>query len=235
MRFQTPLVPARLIRRYKRFLSDVVLESDGREVVAHCPNPGAMLGLADPGMRVWLEPNDDPKKKLKFGWRLVELEGGHLAGIDTGVPNKVVGEALRAGGVPGLEAYTGVRPEVKYGEKSRIDFLLTQPGLPDAYVEVKNVHLRRRGDLAEFPDCVTARGAKHLGELSAMVESGHRAVMLYLVQRTDCASFDLARDLDPAYGAAFDKARAAGVEVLAMGTCIDHQGVMMGGPIKVLA
>ena len=235
MRFQTPLVPARLIRRYKRFLSDVVLEADGREVVAHCPNPGAMLGLADRGMRVWVEPNDDPKKKLKYGWRLVELEGGHLAGIDTGVPNKVVGEALRQGSVPGLEAYTGVRAEVKYGENSRIDFLLTEPGLPDAYVEVKNVHLRRTGDLAEFPDCVTTRGAKHLGELSAMVAAGHRAVMLYLVQRTDCAAFDLARDLDPAYGAAFDAARDAGVEVLAMGTRIHHAGVEMGDPIKVLA
>ncbi len=235
MRFQTPLVPARLIRRYKRFLSDVVLEEDGREVVAHCPNPGAMLGLADPGMRVWLEPNDDPKKKLKFGWRLAELDGGHLAGIDTGVPNKVVGEALRVGKVPGLETYSGVRAEVKYGENSRVDFLLTEPGLPDAYVEVKNVHLRRTGDLAEFPDCVTTRGAKHLGELSAMVGLGHRAVMLYLVQRTDCARFDLARDLDPGYGAAFDLARAAGVEALAMGAKISRQGVEIGDPVKVVA
>lgn len=235
MRFQTPLVPARLIRRYKRFLSDVVLEEDGREVVAHCPNPGAMLGLADPGMRVWVEPNDDPKKKLKFGWRLVELNGDHLAGIDTGVPNKVVAEALRAGAVPGLEMYSGVRAEVKYGESSRVDFLLSEPGLPDAYVEVKNVHLRRQGDLAEFPDCVTARGAKHLGELSAMVAAGHRAVMLYLVQRTDCARFDLARDLDPAYGAAFDLAREAGVEAMAMGTKISREGVEIGSPVEVLA
>ena len=233
MRFQTPLVPALLLRRYKRFLSDVVLEEDGREVVAHCPNPGAMLGLADPGMRVWLEPNDDPKKKLKFGWRLVELPGGHLAGIDTAVPNRVVGEALRAGKVPGLETYSGVRAEVKYGQNSRVDFLLTEPGLPDVYVEVKNVHLRREGDLAEFPDCVTARGAKHLEELSAMVAAGHRAVMLYLVQRTDCGRFDLARDLDPAYGAAFDRARAAGVEAIAMGTRIDREGVEIGDSIEV--
>ena len=233
MKFASSLIPATLLRRYKRFLSDVVLEEDGREVVAHCPNPGAMLGLADPGMRVWLEPNDDPKKKLKFGWRLVELPGGHLAGIDTAVPNRVVGEALRAGKVPGLETYSGVRAEVKYGQNSRVDFLLTGPGLPDAYVEVKNVHLRREGDLAEFPDCVTARGAKHLEELSAMVAAGHRAVMLYLVQRTDCGRFDLARDLDPAYGAAFDRARAAGVEAIAMGTRIDREGVEIGDSIEV--
>lgn len=234
MRFQTPLVPARLLRRYKRFLSDVVLEADGREVVAHCPNPGAMLGLADPGMRIWVEPNDDPKKKLKFGWRLAELPGGHWAGIDTGVPNKVVGEALRAGKIPGLEAYSGVRAEVKYGQNSRVDFLLTEAGLADAYVEVKNVHLRRDGDLAEFPDCVTIRGAKHLDELAAMVDQGHRAVMLYLVQRTDCTRFDLARDLDPGYGVAFDRARAFGVEAIAMGTRIDRDGVEIGSPVEII-
>ena len=233
MRFQTPLVPACLLRRYKRFLSDVVLEADGREVVAHCPNPGAMLGLAEPGMRVWVEPNDDPKKKLKYGWRLVELPGGHWSGVDTSVPNKVVGEALRAGQVPGLEAYSGVRAEVKYGQNSRVDFLLTEAGLPDAYVEVKNVHLRRKGDLAEFPDCVTVRGAKHLDELAAMVKAGHRAVMLYLVQRTDCTRFDLARDLDPGYRAAFDRARAAGVEAIAMGTKIDRTGVEIGDLVEI--
>ena len=233
MRFQTPLVPARLIRRYKRFLSDVLLEADGREVVAHCPNPGAMLGLAEPGMRVWLEPNDDPKKKLKYGWRLAEVDGGHMAGIDTAVPNRVVREALEAQAIPALAAYETVRPEVKYGVNSRVDFLLSQPGLPDAYVEVKNVHLRRSGDLAEFPDCVTARGAKHLGELSDMVREGHRAVMLYLVQRTDCARFALARDLDPAYGAAFDLAMSAGVEALCHATKISTEAVEISHELPV--
>ena len=228
MHFQTPLVPARLIRRYKRFLADVRLEEDGREVTAHCPNPGAMLGLQDPDMRIWLEPNDDPKKKLKYGWRLAEVEGGHLVGIDTGIPNKVVGEALRAGEIPALAEYTNVKPEQRYGQNSRIDFLLTHPVLQDAYVEVKNVHLRRAGDLAEFPDCVTQRGAKHLVELSDMVACGHRAIMLYLVQRTDCTRFTLARDFDPGYATAFDKAREAGVEVLAHGTKITTQGVTIG-------
>ncbi|MEM1067174.1 MAG: DNA/RNA nuclease SfsA, partial [Pseudomonadota bacterium] len=142
MRFPTPLVPGRLIRRYNRFLSDVVLES-GQAVVAHCPNPGSMMGLKDEGLRVWLEPNDDPKRKLKYGWRLVELGAGHWSGIDTGVPNRVVREALEARAVPELAEYATVRPEVKFGEKSRVDFLLRQAGLPDAYVEVKNVHLRR--------------------------------------------------------------------------------------------
>ena len=233
MRFQTPLVPGRLIRRYKRFLSDITLEADGREVVAHCPNPGAMLGLAEPGMRVWLEPNDDPKKKLKFGWRLVELEHGHIAGIDTAVPNRVVREALEARKVPALAAYTTVRPEVKYGKSSRVDFLLTEPGLPDVYVEVKNVHLRRQGSLAEFPDCVTERGAKHLGELTAMVEEGHRAVMLYVVQRTDCDSFGLARDLDPKYGKAFDAAISRGVEAICHETVISTNDVVLSKRLPI--
>ncbi len=233
MRFQTSLVPARLIRRYKRFLADVVLEADGREVVAHCPNPGAMLGLAEPGMRVWLEPNDDPKKKLKFGWRLVEIGEGHMAGIDTGVPNRVVKEALLAGAIAELAEYDRVKPEVSYSKNSRIDFLLSADGLPDVYVEVKNVHLMREAGLAEFPDCVTARGAKHLGDLSAMVAEGHRAVMLYLVQRTDCDRFALARDLDAVYGAAFDRAISAGVEVLCYATEIDTGGVELGESLKI--
>ena len=233
MRFPTPLVPARLIRRYKRFLADAVLEDSGHEVTAHCPNPGAMLGLAEPGMRIWLEPNDDPKKKLKHGWRLVELGESHLAGIDTGVPNRVVREALERWGVPGLGAYDHVRPEVRYGRKSRVDFLLTGGGARDTYVEVKNVHLRRFSDLAEFPDCVTARGARHLDELADMVALGHRAVMFYLVQRTDCARFALARDLDPAYALTFDRARQAGVEVMCYGTRISTEGVTLGPKIDL--
>ncbi len=235
MRFQTELVPARLIRRYKRFLADVVLETEGREVTVHCPNPGAMLGLADPGMRVWIEPNDDPRKKLKFGWRLVELEGGHFAGIDTGVPNRVVKESLEARVVGDLGPYASVRSEVPYAQKSRVDFLLTGAGQPDTYVEVKNVHLRRKGDLAEFPDCVTTRGARHLDDLSEMVRRGHQAVMLYLVQRTDCCALDFARDIDPKYGEAFDRARVAGVKAIAYGTSIDRNGVRLGDPLPILA
>lgn len=233
MRFPTPLVPARLLRRYKRFLADAVIEASGETVTAHCPNPGAMLGLADPGMRIWLEPNDDPKKKLKFGWRLVELKGGHLAGIDTGVPNRVVGEALRGGVVRDLADYAQVRAEVPYGEKSRVDFLLTAAGRPDIYVEVKNVHLNRTGDLAEFPDCVTLRGARHLDELASMVARGHRAIMLYLVQRTDCTRFALASDLDPGYAVAFQKARTAGVEAICFGTEITTEGVQFSDALPI--
>jgi sugar fermentation stimulation protein A len=233
MRFQTPLVPARLIRRYKRFLADMVLEGSGRAVTAHCPNPGAMLGLAEPGARCWLEPNDDPRRKLDHAWRLVDLPGGHSAGIDTAVPNKVVAEGLRAGLIAPLAGYGDIRAEVRYGTRSRVDFLLTGAGLPQAWVEVKNVHLRRTGDWAEFPDCVTARGARHLNELALRVAAGDRAVMIYLMQRSDCARLRLAADLDPGYARAFDAARAAGVEMLAFGTTITPEGVALAGPLPV--
>ena len=207
MRFATPLIPATLVRRYKRFLADAVLD-DGTEVTAHCPNPGAMTGQAAPGARIWLEPNDDPKRKLKYGWRLTDLPGGHRVVVDTGLPNRVLAEALRARAVPGLDGYDTVRAEVGYGAKSRVDFLLTGRG-QDIYVEVKAVTLRRTGDLAEFPDCVTLRGARHMGELAEMVAS----------------------DIDPGYGRAFDAARVAGVEVIALDSRITVGGVWAKGAL----
>lgn len=232
MRFQTELLPATLIKRYKRFLADCRL-ADGREITAHCANPGSMMGLAEPGMRVWLEPNDDPKKKLKYGWRLVELEDGTFVGVDTSVPNKALKAALMAGAVPDLAAYQGVRAEVKYGARSRIDFLLTQDGLPDLYLEVKSVTLSRTAGLAEFPDSVTARGAKHLDELATVARAGHRAMMLYLVQRTDADRFALAADIDPAYAAAYARACDAGVETLVLSTQISPKAVEVGPRLPI--
>lgn len=232
MRFARPLVRGTLVRRYKRFLADVMLEGGGA-VTAHCANPGAMLGLNAPGTTVWLEPVDAPGRKLGHAWRLVELGTGSFAGIDASLPNHLVTEALREGRIPALAGYPTVRPEVRYGTRSRVDFLLSGNGRPDAYVEVKNVHLSRTPGLAEFPDSVTARGARHLAELSAMVAAGHRAVMLYVVQRTDCHRFRLAPDLDPAYAAAFAAARAAGVETIAHGTRITPEGVWLDAPMQV--
>ncbi|MEL7026857.1 MAG: DNA/RNA nuclease SfsA [Pseudomonadota bacterium] len=234
MRFPTPLVPAKLIRRYKRFLADVVLDDDGREVTAHCPNPGAMLGLKNEGLRVWLEPNDDPKKKLKYGWRVAELPDGHWAGIDTSVPNRVVGEALHARLIQEVSDYGTIQPEVPYGTRSRVDFVAREDGLPDAYIEVKNVHLRRTDTWAEFPDSVTARGAKHLGELAKVAEEGNRAIMLYCVQRTDCARLRMAPDIDPAYARAAEDAAARGVEMLAYTCRVSTEGVWLDQPIPVI-
>ena len=234
MRFQTELVPARLIRRYKRFLADCTLE-DGREVTAHCANPGSMMGLAEPGTKIWLEPNDDPKKKLKFGWRLVDHENGHFTGVDTSLPNRALKAALMAREVSALAHYPLVRPEVKYGENSRIDFLLSGDDLPDCYVEVKSVTLNRSPGLAEFPDSVTARGAKHLGELAKVAQAGHRAVLLYLVQRTDCTTVAMASDIDPTYSAAHEAATQAGVETLCIATHITPQEVSLAGTLALAA
>lgn len=232
MRFQTPLVPATLIRRYKRFLADIRLE-DGTEVTAHCANPGSMMGLAEPGTRIWVEPNDDPKKKLKYGWRLVDHGNGHFTGVDTSLPNRALKAALTAREIPELAAYTGVLPEQKYGEKSRIDLLLRGDGLPDCFVEVKSVTLCREPGLAEFPDSVTARGAKHLRELAQMAQQGHRAVLFYLVQRTDCTAVSVAADLDPEYAAAFAHATASGVDVLTYSTRITTKTLHLGQKLTV--
>ncbi len=232
MRFASPLVRGRLVRRYKRFLADVMLE-DGREVTAHCANPGAMLGLADPGLTVWLEPSSDPRRRLAWTWRLVETGEGTLVGIDTSLPNRLVAEALAEGRLGELAGYDAVRPEVRYGTGSRVDFLLSGAGRPPAYLEVKNAHLSRVAGLAEFPDSVTQRGARHLAELARVAAAGHRAVMLYVVQRSDCARFRLSGDLDPAYAAAFALARAAGVESLARIARIDRTGIHLGDPLPV--
>ncbi|MBN9021010.1 MAG: DNA/RNA nuclease SfsA, partial [Rhizobiales bacterium] len=204
MRFSSPLIEGRLVRRYKRFLADVLLPG-GETVTVHCANPGSMLGLAEPGMRVLLSRSGNAARKLPLSWELVEAEPHGLVGINTALPNRLVEEALRARRVPELAAYDEIRREVAYGRASRVDFLLRGDGLPDAYVEVKNVHFSRAPGLAEFPDSVTARGARHLDELADMVAAGHRAAMLYLVQRTDSERLAICRDLDPAYGAAFDR------------------------------
>lgn len=230
MRFQTPLVSGRLIRRYKRFLADVLLD-DGREITAHCANPGSMMGLKDEGIRVWLEPNDDPKKKLKFGWRLVDHENGHFTGVDTSLPNRALKAALMAGEIPEVADYPMVRPEVKYGENSRVDFHLSGSACPDLWLEVKSVTLSREPGLAEFPDSVTTRGTKHLNELAARARKGDRAMLFYLVQRTDCTRVTLAQEIDPTYASAFRAAQEAGLEVLAYDCAITTGGIALRSPL----
>ncbi|HEX6859790.1 MAG TPA: DNA/RNA nuclease SfsA [Caulobacteraceae bacterium] len=212
MKFPQPLARGRLVQRYKRFFADVVLD-DGRETTAHCPNPGAMLGLNHPGLGVWVSFSDDPKRKLAHTLELVEQDGG-LVGVNTMNPNKLVAEALAGGWIAEVTGYDSVRREVKYGANSRVDFLLEKAGAPPLWLEVKNCHVRRDGTLAEFPDCVAARSLKHLKELSNEVEKGARAVQLFVIQRTDCDAFEACHDLDPAYAAGLTEAAERGVEVL---------------------
>jgi sugar fermentation stimulation protein A len=217
MRFAAPLVPGRLVLRYKRFLADVTI-AGGATVTASCPNTGSMLGLTTPGSIVWLSESDSQTRKYRHTWEMIEADlgaGPELVGINTARPNALVTEAIQTGLMPELHGYTFLRREVKYGESSRIDLLLTGGDDPrPCYVEVKNVHLMREAGLAEFPDSKTERGVKHLRELSQMVAQGGRAVMLFLIQRGDATRFKLASDIDPAYAAAFRAAADAGVEML---------------------
>lgn len=225
MNFPSPLVRGTLVSRYKRFFADVVLE-DGTPVTAHCPNPGAMLGLNTPGLPAWISRSDDPKRKLAHTLELVEADGG-LVGINTMHPNRITAEALAADAIPEVAGYATHRREVRYGLNSRVDFLLEHAERPPCWLEVKNVHLRRSGTLAEFPDCVAARSLKHLRELTAMVEAGQRAVMLFVIQRTDCDAFSACPELDPAYATGLAEAAAAGVEVLAYRCAITPAGVSL--------
>lgn len=227
-----PLVTGTLIKRYKRFLADVELDN-GEVLTAHVANPGSMMGLDTPGSKVWLSKSDNPKRKLAYSWELLEVDSA-LVGINTMHPNKISAEGIENGAIKELAGYGTLRREVKYGKSSRIDILLEDgPDGHPTYVEVKNVHLSRRPPLAEFPDSVTARGAKHLVELGDMVEAGHRAVMLYLVQRTDCDRFALARDIDPTYAESLDLARKRGVEVLAYGCTISPSAINVAQALKL--
>ncbi|MGI9416292.1 MAG: DNA/RNA nuclease SfsA [Geminicoccaceae bacterium] len=231
MRWPAPLIRGRLIKRYKRFLADVVLDG-GEETTVHCPNPGRMLGLDHPGETVWVSRSPNLKRKLPLTLELVEADGG-LVGINTMHPNRLMEEAIRADAIPSLAGYPRLRREVAYDQGCRIDLLLEGDDRPPCYVEVKNVHLKRDRE-AEFPDCVTARGAKHLAALSRQVASGARAVIAYVVQRSDCSAFSLAGDIDPTYEAAFEKALESGVEALCHDCSIDQDEILLASPLPIV-
>ncbi len=225
MEFPTPLLRGRLVQRYKRFFADVDLD-EGGIVTAHCPNPGAMLGLKEPGLTAWVSRPPDPKRKLQYTLELLDADGG-LVGINTLLPNRIAAEAIAEGRIPELAGYPNLRREVKYAGDSRIDILLDDPARPPCWVEVKNCHLLRRPGLAEFPDCRTERGVKHLKALERMAAEGHRAVMLFVIQRMDTDRFDTADDIDKAYGPALREAATRGVEVLCYGCHLSPQAIRL--------
>ena len=233
MRFPTPLLEGRLLRRYQRFLADV--DTAAGILTAHCPNTGSMQGCAEPGMRVWLSPATNPARKLAWTWELVEALPGVVVGMHTGRSNALVRETIEAGRVPELAGYPTIRPEVKYGEGSRIDLLLAAPGRPDCYVEVKNVTAAVAGHIGYFPDAVTTRGTKHLREMSAMIAAGHRAVLVFCVQRGDVDCVRPADHIDPVYGRTLREALAAGVEVIALGARVSPAGIELERRLAVEA
>lgn len=236
MIFDPPLIPGVLVQRYKRFLADVTL-ADGTAITSTCPNTGTMLGLTTPGSRVWLSTSDSPTRKYKHTLEIVEADGGQgitPVGINTNHPNALVSEAILGTVIAELTGYETLRREVKYGVNSRIDiFLQGHKKKPDCYVEIKNVHLVRSLNVAEFPDCKTERGVKHLRELSDMVAAGFRAVMLYVVQRSDVDRFSLAADLDPAYAAAYSAAKTAGVEMLCYVCDVTPSGISVARALPI--
>ena len=236
MRFSQPLIEGRLVERYKRFLADVDLDT-GERVTAHCANPGAMLGLKEPGSRVFLSRAENPKRKLGYNWEFVEVAAGggalQLVGINTSRPNLLVAEALAERRLEPFAGYERVRPEVKYGRNSRIDFLLEREGAPACFLEVKNCHLMRQAGFAEFPDCIAARSTKHLYELIDMVAAGARAALVYVIQM-EADRFDVARDIDPAYDRAFRHALAAGVESYAYACRVTRDEVAIARPVPIV-
>jgi sugar fermentation stimulation protein A len=232
LKFEKALVEGTLVRRYMRFFADVQL-ADGRVVTAHCPNTGSLLGCKDPGLKVYLLESDNPERKLRFTWVLVQA-GSAMINIETQLPNRVVAEEIAAGRVPELAGYTGLRREVPYGRNSRIDILLEgHPRDPRAcHVEVKCTTLGRAG-MACFPDAVTERGRKHLIELAKIVKKGGRAVQFFFCSRTDVTRFRPAADIDPEYAKALRRAAKQGVEVLAWRAKVQKHRLELDAPIPV--
>jgi sugar fermentation stimulation protein A len=222
------LVGGRLVRRYKRFLADVMLD-DGTTVTAHCPNSGRMTGCSLPGQPVFLSHQDNPKRKLKYTWELIEMPTS-LVGVNTLVPNRLVADALRAGRIPALETYGEVAREVRVNSRSRLDLKLAGRGLPDCYIEIKNCTLVQEG-VAMFPDAPTARGRKHLRELALLKRRGFRAIIFFLVQRMDAGAFVPADPIDPDYGRQLRWAVDQGLEIMVYDTEIDLKGIRLRNPL----
>jgi len=229
MQFDPPLIEARLRLRYKRFLADMEIGSE--HITVHCPNPGSMMGLAEPGSRCWLGPKTGTK--LPYGWELVETRSGAIVGIHTTRANAIVAEGMAAGRFPGLPS-AKIQREVKVGKESRLDFRLEDEAGNPCWVEVKSVTLSRRAGMAEFPDAKTSRGARHLAELAALKRRGERAVLLFLVQRADCREMTIAADIDPFYASALTQVRAQGVEIMAFSCEISLAGIDVGPQIAFI-
>ncbi|GAB3476718.1 DNA/RNA nuclease SfsA [Marinomonas epiphytica] len=233
MDFPNLLLSGRLIKRYKRFLADIELDT-GEVITAHCPNTGSMKRCQQENARVWVSKSDNPKRKLAYTWELVEVDQQYLACINTGYPNKLVGEAIKNGVIKELKGYQSMKAEVKYGEKSRIDWWLANDD-EQCFVEVKNVTLLEEGNHGFFPDAVTDRGRKHLLEMAAMVKQGHRAVLVFCVSHTGIEEVAPAGYVDEKYARTFEQVIEQGVEVLAYRVDITTQGMKISHSVPVRA
>ena len=218
------LIPGSLVKRYKRFLADIELKN-GNVITAHCPNTGSMMGCSEPGRPVYISYHDNPRRKLKYTWELIDMPTS-LVGINTLIPNRLVFESIKAGLVPELSGYETVKREVKIGRHSRIDLLLTHGDNKRCYIEIKNCTLVNDG-IALFPDAVTSRGLKHLKELEALVDAGYRCAMFYFIQRMDAKLFRPADHIDADYGEELRYGAKQGIEILAYDVDLDLQGIAL--------
>lgn len=233
MHFESSLIQATLLRRYQRFLADVELEN-GEAMTVHTANTGSMAGCAVPGTRIWISDSGNPKRKYRYSWEIASTVGGTLVGINTALANKLVKEAIESGLILELAGYRAIKAEQRYGQqRSRIDLLLDMEDGRSGYVEVKNVTASFEAGVAAFPDAVTQRGTRHLQELEYVCRQGHRAILVFCVQRSDIQSVRAAAEIDPEYAGALARAASAGVEVLAYGATVSPQAIALNRKLEV--
>ena len=226
MQFSSTLIEAKLLKRYKRFLADVLFKN-GEKKTVYCPNPGSMLGLTEKNTKIWLEKSNNKNSKYDFIWRLVEVNDGDLICIDTQIANKIIYENLLERKIPELKKYKEIIPEPKIVDGSRLDFLLKSNGEKSCFIEVKSSTLSRLPHISEFPDSVTLRGSKHLSLLTHLKNNGFRAIQIYIVQRSDTNCFKIAKDIDKKYFKSFQIAKNSGVEILVLKSLISNNGIKL--------
>ena len=228
MKFKEKLLQGTLIKRYKRFFIDI--NYNNRVITGHCPNTGSMMGLLNEGNKVWFSKSDDTKRKLKYTLQIIEQDGKKI-GINTHLTNKIVLEALKNNRIKELEKNSVIKPEVKFGENTRFDFLITKKNYK-AFIEVKNVTLSRKTGIAEFPDAVTSRGAKHINELIKASKKGYKIYIAFVIQREDCKKFEVAKDIDPEYSKLLTKAVKKKLNILCYDCKFSPKGIILNNKIK---
>ena len=228
MKFNETLIAGEFIKRYKRFFVDVKIGNE--EVVAHCPNTGSMMGLLKKGNKVWLTKSDNPKRKLKYTLQIIKNQSAKV-GINTHISNKITLDALKNSIIEKFKNLETIKPEVNFGSNTRFDFLITE-GTKKSFIEVKNVTLSRKKGVAEFPDAVTLRGLKHIQELLKANQKGYEIYLLYIIQRDDCNTFELAKDIDPKYCELLVKAVKKNLNVLCYDCKFSSKGIKLNRKIN---
>ena len=227
MKFKEKLLQGTLIKRYKRFFIDI--EYKNKVITAHCPNSGSMMGLLNKGNTAWFSESDNPMRKLKYTLEIIEVDKT-MVGINTQLTNKIVLEALNQKKIKNLIKFDNIKPEAKFSDKTRFDFLISN-NKDKCFLEVKNVTLVRKNKIAEFPDSITSRGTKHLKELTNAKKKGFKSYILYLIQREDCKFFKIAKDIDQEYKIAFDEALKNGVKMLCYDCKINNERIKLNNQI----